>query len=663
MADDKLAKIPQLPRGAQLLQLPQAAQYISPYAVRTPGGPHPVADIDNISWFPALQPITPMAPRDTPIRTYEYPPGVNVVWEPKAEQEGSVPFPILRSFADSWDLLRVAIETVKDRLCDLEWQIRLKRLPGEKNAQYEKRSQSDKRISAVTKFFEKPDGVRPWKNWLRLILEDMLVCDNASIAIVRDKRNRISGLRAINGDTINRVLNDAGETPGPGETAYQQVLYGIAAIDLTTDDLLYAMRNGRTWKRYGYPPVQQIINFIALGLRRLKFQNEEYASGNIPEALCFLPQDMPVQRVAQIQAWFDSQFAGDLAKRRRLTFLPGYGTAKEGGRNNVQFTKEALIKDTVDDWLWQVVAYCLSVPSQALLKPMNRASAEENADTAQAEGEGPKIDWIAGVCNEIIQNDRRFGYDDLEWAPADRRDVDIEKQANVDKTYLSVGVKTINEVRGNLGLDPFTYPEADEPGAFTQNGFIPLTAGVVNQPGAVGSAAGKAGAALVGNMQDHEQAQQDRADEKFKMQQSQPALPAPGQPQLPAAKPPGKGKGKTKKAEEVFADMMAKIYDSVSEVPSYVPKSKRRQWMAVWNSAYNRYLEDIDDPTDQDRKDAEQSAFAQANGVAGPNSNGHSKAHCPTHIFHADECLECAHAELARMQRAERVVDIIATRY
>ena len=56
-------------------------------------------------------------------------------------------------------------------------------------------------------------------------------------------------------------------------------------------------------------------------------------------------------------------------------------------------------------------------------------------------------------------------------------------------------------------------------------------------------------------------------------------------------------------------------YSKPSEAPSYVPKPKRRQWIAVWNSAYNAALKD-----GKSAKDAEAAAFAQANGVAGPNS-------------------------------------------
>lgn len=56
-------------------------------------------------------------------------------------------------------------------------------------------------------------------------------------------------------------------------------------------------------------------------------------------------------------------------------------------------------------------------------------------------------------------------------------------------------------------------------------------------------------------------------------------------------------------------------YSSASDAPSYVPKAKRKQWIAVWNSAYDRAKKD-----GKSDKEAESSAFAQANGVAGPNA-------------------------------------------
>ncbi len=48
-------------------------------------------------------------------------------------------------------------------------------------------------------------------------------------------------------------------------------------------------------------------------------------------------------------------------------------------------------------------------------------------------------------------------------------------------------------------------------------------------------------------------------------------------------------------------------YSNTSEVPSYVPKSKRKQWLEVWNSTYKE-------------TGSESRAFASANSVAGPKS-------------------------------------------
>jgi len=58
-------------------------------------------------------------------------------------------------------------------------------------------------------------------------------------------------------------------------------------------------------------------------------------------------------------------------------------------------------------------------------------------------------------------------------------------------------------------------------------------------------------------------------------------------------------------------------YSSVSEVPSHVPSSKKKKWMAVWNATYNR-----EKKQGNSAKEAEKTAFRNANGVtkmADPN--------------------------------------------
>jgi hypothetical protein len=56
-------------------------------------------------------------------------------------------------------------------------------------------------------------------------------------------------------------------------------------------------------------------------------------------------------------------------------------------------------------------------------------------------------------------------------------------------------------------------------------------------------------------------------------------------------------------------------YSSVKDVPDYVPAENRKQWLEVFNSAYAAATKD-----GKSEKEAEEHAFAEANGVAGPNA-------------------------------------------
>lgn len=456
------------------------ARYLTLPQIKDTGGTGQVRDIDSTYWFSALQPVKPVAPPGFRVRQWGFQPGANIVWTPGSADTPSAGFEILRQVADNWDLLRLVLETVKDRLCALKWEIRVKKQPGEKNKDAKTRTQSDPRVGKLITFFEKPDGDHNWDEWLRMWLEDVLVLDAGALYLERDLRGRIASLRPIDGATINRVITDQGFTPaGPGDVAYQQVLYGLPTKDLTVDDLIYIMRNPRTWKRYGFGPVEQMLVTIATGLARQKFTLNYYTEGNVPEGLVFLPSTVPVNQVLEVQQWFDSVLSGDLQRRRRINFLPGFGDKDHAP--NIVFPKEPLLKGEMDDWLFRIICFNLGISPQQMMKMMNRATAEQSQENAEEEGLEPKAATVEHVINNVIQN--KMGFDDLEFSYSQRRETDVLKQMQVDTGYLKVGVRTINETRENLGEDPRPEAEADELGVLTQNGFLPLTGGVIGAPG------------------------------------------------------------------------------------------------------------------------------------------------------------------------------------
>jgi hypothetical protein len=447
--------------------------------ILSPGGSQQIRDINSNYWFGPLQPVRPTAPADYRPRQFGYLPGANIIWQPKGE-DSAVGFPTLRALADSWDLLRLVIETRKKQISRVPWEIRVKAKPGEKVGDQKKRAGADKTLQQLNAFFRKPDGFHSFAQWIKMLAEDMLVIDAMTVYFQRDTDGKIAQLVPLAGDTINRMMTDQGVTPPPPSVAYQQVVYGTPACGFTTDDLLYYMANERTWKRYGYSPVEQILITISIGLRRQEFQLQYYTSGNIPEAMCFLPSDLPIDRVKEIQDWFDSVLAGDLGKRRRLTFLPGYGTG-DNAKPNVIFPKEPLLKDEMDGWLAQVVCYAFGVSHQGLMKMMNRASAEESNDASESEGLEPDLIVIADLCNQCI--DAMGLADEYEFAWQAKKEVDVLKQAQVDN-ILAGKIMKVDEIREARGLDPDGSPEANMLGMFSpQNGFIPLSGpGAIRNP-------------------------------------------------------------------------------------------------------------------------------------------------------------------------------------
>lgn len=390
---------------------------------------------DAGGWFGPLNAPAPSAPAAVAGRQFDFPSGYNLVTRPRAYEGTS--FAELRALADSYDLIRLVIETRKDQIERLDWSIRARAQGGPK---------SDPRIGAITALFTCPDGVHPWPTWLRMVLEDLLVIDAPSLYLRRSRDGRLCALEPLDGATIKRVIDDWGRTPQHPEPAYQQVLKGLPAVDYTTDELLYLPRNPRVHKVYGFSPVEQVQMTVNVALRRQIWQLQYYTEGNIPEALIGVPDSWTPDQIRQFQGYWDSLHEGNTAQRRHAKFVPG-GVAK-----TFIPTREPALKDPFDEWLARVVCYAFSVSPQPFVQQLNRATSETAQDTALAEGLLPLKNWVKQLCDLVIA--REFAASDLEFAWSDDAPSDPAKVASVAVDYVKAGIKSVNEVRAELGLDP-----------------------------------------------------------------------------------------------------------------------------------------------------------------------------------------------------------------
>ena len=136
-------------------------------------------------WFGPDLPMPTSAPPGTPPRTTDYPVAYNINIQPRNLE--AISFQQMRSLADSFDLVRLCIETRKDQVSRMPWSFRAKsasaRQPrGRSMATTPPDNNNVAAIEQLTQFFALPDGEHTWQQWIRLLMEDLLVLDAPALA-------------------------------------------------------------------------------------------------------------------------------------------------------------------------------------------------------------------------------------------------------------------------------------------------------------------------------------------------------------------------------------------------------------------------------------------------------------------------------------------------
>jgi hypothetical protein len=428
----------------------------SKYDTARPEQPPPWIDDVNMSsiWYSPMEPVWPFGPPYYTVpREWNFPVGYNLNYVPERLNLVGM----LRGMRQSWGILATVIQTRKDQLLRLPWTIQVRNKP----------RATSRAVDEMRSFFRRPDGKLSYSQWTRKLLDDLFVVDAPTLYVDRDLGGRVKNMQVLDGGTIFPLIDDAGRRPDTRamvddngviyeerQPAFQQIIYGFPMINLSEDELIYAMMNPLPdLPVFGFSPVQQILTEATEAIRKTFYQLEFWRAGSMPEMIVTVPDTWTPRQIATFQAHFDALLSGQLTLKSKVRFVPG-GMKPFDIKNA---SGQSLWSER-DELLVRLCCYSFSVSPTPFVKQTNRATANQAAETAQEEGLYPLMSyWKDDIMDTIIQE--KFGYHDVEFVFLPRPTPDQLKQSQIYDMSVKEGWRSRNEVRAELGLEPI--PDGD----------------------------------------------------------------------------------------------------------------------------------------------------------------------------------------------------------
>ena len=423
----------------------------SKYFNARPDQPTPwITDVDMSNvWYSPMQPVWPFGPPvNTTPREWDYPVGYNINYVPNRLNLVGM----LRGMRQSWGVLSTIIETRKDQLLRIPWTIQVKGSP----------RRSSKFVDEVTAFFKRPDGKLTYGQWQRKMLDDLLVIDAPTLYMDRTVGGKLLAAQVLDGGTIFPLIDDAGRRPDTSyqidnggivytrrQPAFQQIIYGLPMIDLSEDEIIYGMMRPRPeLPIFGFSPVEQILTEATEAIRKTFYQLEFWRAGSMPELIVTVPENWSPRQIATYQAHFDALLSGQLTLKSKVRFVPG-GMKPFDIKNA---SGESLWSQR-DELLVRLACYAFSVSPTPFVHQTNRATASQAQESAEEEGLYPLMSYMKDdIMDTIIQ--QKFGYEDIEFVYLPRPEPDQVKQSTIHQVQLDEGLRTRNDIRAELGLEP-----------------------------------------------------------------------------------------------------------------------------------------------------------------------------------------------------------------
>lgn len=347
----------------------------------------------------------------------------------------------LRRFAES-PVPRRAINTIKDRIASMDWQIRLRR--GYSAATV---PDASARMEILRRTLEEPNDSDSFRSVVEQALEDALVGGFGAIEMERTgDAERPFALWPVDGGTIQLNVNWNGDPDSPRYAQNTNRVGPGAHVPLLDSDLMYLRVNPRSHTPFGLGPLEVAFETVNNFLAAHRYAGR-LASNSVVQYALWLNQTTPDQHNRLLHWWQD-----EIEGTGRVPLLNC-----EQKPEVLKFTggTDAELRLEWQEFQIRMIANAFGLPPMmlGLEHDVNRNTANELADEAFRSTIAPMARMLAEHFTRDLFG-KRLGWREFEFVYNDLEARDEMREVQIQTALLQAGVLTVDEVRAQRGLGP-----------------------------------------------------------------------------------------------------------------------------------------------------------------------------------------------------------------
>ena len=227
---------------------------------------------------------------------------------------------------------------------------------------------------------------------------------------------------------------------------YWQYSYQIPAHPMwfNKEEIIYKMGHPRSMSCYGYAPTQAILDVIKSLHYSIQWNRAFYEETALPDAIIAL-KDSSRENYDRFLEYWQREIVG---KPHKLPIVNAEIDVKP-----LTFSQKELEFLESQQWYFKLVisTFGLTPAELGFTEDVNRATGITQSEVVRRKAIRPLIKLLEETMNEVI---KEFGFFDVEFKYVVKDIIEEQQKTEIQNAQLQSGLKTINEIRVDEGLQP-----------------------------------------------------------------------------------------------------------------------------------------------------------------------------------------------------------------